>query len=145
MDGSYALSDLDGDGYEELILALMDGNVETIVTYDGEQTSLILKVRRLRTIYIPNNVKWWLAEGNILVNQVTCGSCQRYAYYRLENGEYKLFDVVEYHDETKSWSRSQDGDEICELELSEAEAKEITGSYTPMNLNFKPVSEFPRD
>lgn len=142
----YAMADLTGDGIDELILTTADGEIRNILTFNGEHTSLLMAAHRIPDVLNAlDGAGLHMAEGGILYQHATCGDCHAYSYYHLENGEYKLFDFVEYHAETGKWSRSQDGDKTCETILTEAEAKSIIDSYTPMDLTFQPLTQFPND
>lgn len=145
-DSQYALADLTGDGIDEMVIATAFGELSHILTYDGKYTSLLMTLHRIPDlVFLPDGWDLHLAEGNILYQHAVCGGCEAYAYYHLEGGEYRLFDFVEYHEETGKWSRSQDGDKDCEVSITESEAKSIISSYTPMDLTFQPLSEFPKD
>lgn len=147
-DKTYALADLDGDGFDELILTDIFGSISDIATYNGTETSLLVQTRLLSNAPYMEEIesKFWLAEDGTLVEQASYGQCWQYSFFRLENGTYQLFDFVEYHAEDPAhWARSTDGDTSCEKNLTEDEAEQIISACKPMKLDFKAVSEFPTD
>ncbi|MDO5400383.1 MAG: hypothetical protein Q4F17_05295 [Eubacteriales bacterium] len=144
-DKTYALADLNGDGLDELILTDIFGGISDIVTYNGKETSLVVQTRTLSQAPFMEEIesKFWIAEDSTLVEEASYGKCRQYAFFKLDNGAYKLTDLVEYHDEAPAgWSQTADGKKSP---LTDAEAKAILDGYKPMNLDFKPTSQFPMD
>lgn len=135
----YVLLDLNGDGTEELITAY-DGDVETIITQKEWVTQLVMGKqwdfwgRRIQ-----------ICEGNRILCYRENGPCKEYAFYRMEGDVLVLADLLEYHDhpgEQVQWTRTREG---LGTNLTEDEARAVIELYPPLDLPWKPISEFPKD
>lgn len=153
-DATYALYDVNGDGKLELLLG-RGQTVESIGTYN-EISYVPFEVR---TQGIKSLASYVFCENNIIAMQFagkdtwhytnhylndnefdwnTDLTCQHYWYVRPQGDEYVLADYVEL-DMEGNWGRSLDGDENCELAITEEEAKAIIASYKPITITMKPV------
>lgn len=126
----YLLLDLDGDGCEELILQL-ENSIDRILTINDGQTA--------RVTESSGEGQMWISDGHILVKHRQCGECQEYAFCRMENGEMRVFDLVEFHGESGKWNREQEG---IRTEISESEAMELIAAHPCTELDWKPVADF---
>ena len=132
----YTLVDLDDDGTEELLWGTEDGHLkEVAVMADGEV--------RLR-------FDDYLCEGNILLCELNhdeyapggaeflAGNlCTSYQYNTLSEQIVKLYDLPE----KDKWVEVRPGQE--DRFISEAEAKQIMDQYPVLELDMKPLSEYP--
>lgn len=159
-DGSYLLRDVTGDGVEELIL-IRDSKCS--VGY-GDEDQKIYKCKDCLVMTIkPDGLTeriltgpYDLYEGDVFGESMEYDETMDYwgrMYFRVGTdagfdrlGDWTIVDkVMHCTSDGGSWSRSLDGDDMCELTITEAEAKEILESYRPADLDWKPVSEFPMD
>ena len=90
----------------------------------------------------------YLCTGNVLLRKVTNDeyirggnvleeSCTSYEYSTLEETIVKIY----YLPVTDQWIEARPG--RADHEITEAEAKEIMGQYPIVELNMKPLSEYP--
>lgn len=134
----YAFYDLDGNGIEELLI-FYDGKIGSVVgmkngrTEDGKSYCMTL------------------CEGNILINEQDYGHpWKKYHIFRFANDGDPVFSnpkeesIVRLKEENGSWWRTSSTDHYaeCDTPITEAEAKKILNSYTPVALDSKPLTEF---
>ena len=132
----YQLTDLDGDGQEELIWK--EGNWTGVFTMeDGKVKQLV------------SGPDVTLCEGNILavVRSYLDGN-KTYCYFKIERGSAVLVDYLRYDADKNPdnpWMRSTDnsGQDISMAYISQTEFDEIRGKYTPAELDMKPFTEYP--
>lgn len=132
----YTLVDLDGDGTEELLWGSEDGYIyEVAVMVDGEVSlrfddylceGNILFCELNHDEYAPGGVEF--LKGNL---------CTSYQYNTLSERIVKLYDLPD----TDQWVEVRPGQE--DRFITEAEAKQIMAQYPIVELNMKPLSEYP--
>ena len=132
----YTMVDLDGDGMEELLWGTQDGYInEVAVMVDGQV-----------------NLRFddYLCEGNILFCELNHDEyapggaeflkgnfCTSYQYNTLSELIVKLYDLPD----TDEWVEVRPGQE--DRFISETEAKQIMSQYPIVELDMKPLSEYP--
>lgn len=132
----YTMVDLDGDGTEELLWGTQDGYInEVAVMVDGQV-----------------NLRFddYLCEGNILFCELNHDEyapggaeflkgnfCTSYQYNTLSGLIVKLYDLPD----TVEWVEVRPGQE--DRFISETEAKQIMSQYPIVELDMKPLSEYP--
>ncbi len=129
----YAFWDIDGDGTEEFLLGTQDGRFEECQTIrDG-------MVQR----YFWGG-PWKLMEGGILEFDT---SGKAYGYVKLggpdpEVGiEMEQLDYMEFREGTWRYSKADAPLEV----ITESQVQEIRAKYTPVELNWQPLMDFPID
>ena len=137
----YVLLDLDGNGQEELIVdeaeyravyTLADG--KAIPMYSG-------------TTY--NGVALNICRGNIIeIVHSYSGNNKVYCYYRMSGTMGEMVEYLRYDvewDPQNPWFRSTDGSgqDISLEPITKAEFDRIRNTYTPLELDWKPVAEYP--
>ena len=131
----YQLTDLDGDGQQELIWK-EGGWIGVFTMKDGQ-------VKQLAS---GQDVK--LCEGNIIaVTRPYLDGNKTYCYYRIVDGNVVLVDYLRYDKDKNAdnpWLRSNDnsGQDYSMSDISEAEFESIRRKYVPIDLQMKPVSEY---
>lgn len=132
----YQLTDLDGDGQQELIWK--EGNWTGVFTMkDGQVKQLVSGL----------DVK--LCEGNILaVTRSYLDGNKTHCYYKIVNGNAVLTDYLRYDADKNPdnpWMRSADnsGQDISMEYISQAKFDAICAKYTPLALDMKPIAEYP--
>lgn len=142
----YALMDLNGDGVEELLLAS-----NTVYRYDGNENSFfqILSMKDGKTFYLGGNANLHLCEGNILERYMADESGGIiYEYYKIEDTALVQTDYLTYFiglgATQPGWNRDTNGDGAFDEFPTEEEVMEIVNSHKKIDIDFKPVSEFPR-
>lgn len=132
----YALLDLNGDGQEELYWD--EDYVQRIYTMkDGKLVTLL-----------------WGAEVDLCQDHIVQvvhsypGSSKTYCYYRIDGFEPVLVDYLRYdqdRDPANPWFRSTDasGQDISLVPITQTEFDSIRASYPPVELNRKPITEYP--
>lgn len=132
----YCLKDLNGDGQEELILhedawkgvfTITEGQVKLLVC--GDDVSI--------------------CEGNIIAfTRSYLDGNQTHCYYKVENGKAVLTDYLRYDKDVNPdnpWFQSADnsGQDISMVPISQETYDAIRAKYTPVELDMKPVSQYP--
>lgn len=128
----YALMDATGDGEEDLILG-RDGKIFAIWSILDGKTTCVAMSR-----------EGTLCEGNVLWEEIYLDGAIYHWYYQLGQGDFmKPLQRVEYSVHEESWLEyDTDGNGYGE-KISEERMQEIVDSYTPMELSWKSVREFP--
>lgn len=137
---AYDTRDLNGDGTEEMIwreddryfiYTILDGQVCSYsMTYDGSLT---------------------VCEDGIVEAVYHYGPVNKtYRYYRIEADRAVLVEYLRYDVDANPenpWFRSPDlsGQDITLESISEAEAMSIMAAYEPVELDMKPITEYPMD
>lgn len=131
----YQLTDLDGDGQQELIWK--EGNWLGVFTMKNGQVKQLTSGRDVK-----------LCEGNIVaVTRSYLDGNKTYGYYKIENGNAVLVDYLRY-DKDKNidnpWMRSSDnsGQDYSMTAISEFEFESVRGKYIPVDLQLKPVTDY---
>ena len=135
-DWDYLLTDLDVDGQPELIW--QEGSWTGVFTMkDGQVKQLIGGI----------DVK--LCDGNIFaVTRAYLDGNKTCCYYKIVNGNAVLVDYLRYDADKNPdnpWMQSADnsGQDISMEYISQAQFDSICAKYTPLELNMKPVAEYP--
>ena len=135
----YAFYDLDGNGEQELLI-LYNGYISSVVgwkdgkTDEGKTYNMIL------------------CEDNVLIDktQLLVDECW-YHIFRFSNNGDTVFSnpkeqsIVRLKEVNGSWWRTSSTDHYAEFdtEITEAEAMEILNSYTPLEIDMKPIDQYP--
>lgn len=133
---SYCLRDLDGDRQEELIW--FEGTWKGVMTMAHGQVKLMSCGEELT-----------ICEGNIIAHTRSyLDGNQTHCYYKVENGSAVLVDYLRYDKDQNAgnlWFRSTDasGQDISMEPISQETYDSIRAKYTPMELNRKPIAEYP--
>ena len=134
----YDIRDLNDDGVEEMIWS-EDGRI-WIYTAAG---------RAIKTYPMISDGSVTPCEDGIVEAVHHYGPVNKtYRYYRLEKDQTVLVDYLRYdkdRDPDNPWFRSPDltGQDITLLPIQEKEAMSIIASYMPLDLDMKPLSEYP--
>ena len=132
----YQLTDLDGDGRQELIYK--EGDWIGVFTMKDGQVKQLVSGRDVK-----------LCDGNILaVTRPYLDGNKTYCYYKIENGNAVLVDYLCYdsdRDAADPWFCSPDntGQDMTLKSISAREAQSVIDSYAPLDIHFTPVSEYP--
>ena len=137
----YVLMDLDGDGQEEMIVDEAEyravytmANGKAIPMYSG-------------TTY--NGVALNICRGNIIeIIHSYSGNNKVYCYYRMSGTKGEMVEYLRYDAERNPqnpWFRSTDGSgqDISLEPITKAEFDRIRNTYAPLELDWKPVTEYP--
>lgn len=128
----YVLKDVTGDGEEELLLG-RDGNIITVWRMLNEKTSFWL---------CSDDV--YLCEGDVFEQAIFWDGQPQHDYFRLgAEEEAENLCWVGYIADRESWVYATYSNGHEEKNISEEEAMEIIASYVRLDLDWKPVSEFP--
>ena len=136
-DLKYALIDVDGDGVEELLL-----QCKHVPLYDGSKNSFFhLTTIRNGTVerYIDGgNV--YLCENGVLDAVDASGSSHLYLTM-----DHRIEEVLYYSRENKWAKQEGDGTDGSLVDIPEEEAAAIIAKYPHVEIDFKPIDEFPRN
>lgn len=137
----YALLDLDHDGQEELIIdeeeyraVYMMYNGKMVPMYSGET-------------YYGTGLN--ICRGNIIeIIHTYSGENKAYCYYRMSGATGEMVEYLRYDAERNPqnpWFRSTDatGQDISLEPITKAEFDRIRNTYAPLELDWKPVAEYP--
>lgn len=129
----YVLMDITGDGEEELILG-KDGSIKTIwIIREGKTYNMAGAFS-----------EGYLCEGNVFVDySFRNGSPQYFLLYFDEDGFAIKTISLSYHSAVGKWGLQDSSVSETLQWITEEEAMEIINSYVRMELDWKPVSEFP--
>ena len=137
----YALLDLDHDGQEELIIdeeeyravyTMHDGKMMPM--YSGET-------------YYGSDLN--ICRGNIIeIIHNYSGENKVYCYYRMTDTTGEMVEYLRYdaeHNPQNPWFRSADGSgqDISLKPITKVEFDRIRNTYAPLELDWKPVTEYP--
>ena len=132
----YQLTDMDGDGQQELIYK--EGDWIGVFTMKDGQVKQLASGRDVK-----------LCEGNIIaVTRSYVDGNKTYCYYKIENGNAVLVDYLRYDMDKNSdnpWLRSSDnsGQDYSMKEISESEFESTCNRYIPATLTLNPISQYP--
>lgn len=132
----YRLTDLDGDGQQELIWK--EGGWIGVFTMKDGQAKQLASGRDVK-----------LCEGNILaLTRAYLDGNKTYCYYALVDGNAVLVDYLRYdadRNPANPWLRSNDnsGQDHSMVEISESAFEAIREKYVPVDWQLKPVTEYP--
>lgn len=135
-DWFYCLMDLDGDGQQELFL--QEGEWKGVLTVSEGRVKLLECGGELT-----------ICEGNIIAfTRSYLDGNQTHCYYKVKNGNAILLDYLRYDkdkDALNPWFRSTDasGQDISMEPISQETYDSIRTGYRPMELDMKPISEYP--
>ena len=138
---TYALLDLDGDGQEELILD--EGYFRGVyTTNDGKAIPMYSG-----TTFTCTGLN--ICKGNIIeVVHTYSGDNKVYCYYRMSGTKGEMVEYLRYDAERNPlnpWFRSSDatGQDISLEPITRAEFENIQEIYAPIELDWKPITEYP--
>ena len=137
----YVLMDLDGDGQEELIV--------DEVEYRAVYTMADGKAIPMYSGATYNGVALNICRGNIIeIIHSYSGNNKVYCYYRMSGTKGEMVEYLRYDAERNPqnpWFRSADGSgqDISLEPITKAEFDRIRKTYPPMELDWKPVAEYP--
>ena len=135
---AYDIRDLNGDGTEEMVWR-EDDRCYVYTICDGQVASYKMVSDGSITP----------CEDGIVEAVYHYGPVNRtYRYYRLEENRAVLVEYLRYDvdaDPKNPWFRSPDltGQDITLEAISEAEAMSILASYEPLEMDMKPIAEYP--
>ena len=130
----YAFSDLTGDGVDELLLGRDGAFFYWLSMENGEV---------VENVYGDT----YLCKGNILEQYVApdmYGDIERHTYAKPENGGYGD-KIVAVERVGNQWYRSYDIYERDKTEISQDEAAAIMAKYPRIQLDWKPLMDYPLD
>jgi len=139
---NYALIDVDGDGVEELLLQCVN-----LLTYDGDKNSFFyiytMRDGEACEVFYVSRSNLYLCQGSVFERSWT--NSDAHYYYRFLP-EFECLEYVGYNTQDGQWYTDNDGDRTnaSRLAITEEEAKAIIAKYPRMDIEFRPVSEFPR-
>lgn len=137
----YVLMDLDGDGQEEMIV----DEVEYRAVYTMAEGKAIPMYSG--TTY--NGATLNICRGNIIeITHSYSGDNKVYCYYRMSGTKGEMVEYLRYDAERNPknpWFRSIDGSgqDISLEPITKAEFDRIRNTYSPLELAWKPVTEYP--
>lgn len=130
----YALLDLNGDGQKELFI-------------DEEYTKILYTLEDGQPQYVLIGYGLAICENNILELVLDySGENRTYCYYRMDGNEAVLIDYLRYDaDREEPWLRSTDGtgQDMTLEPISDAEADSIRAQYPHLDMEMKPMEEYP--
>jgi hypothetical protein len=137
----YVLMDLDGDGQEEMIV----DEVEYRAVYTMAEGKAIPMYSG--TTY--NGATLNICRGNIIeITHSYSGDNKVYCYYRMSGTKGEMVEYLRYDAERNPknpWFRSIDGSgqDISLEPITKAEFDRIRNTYAPLELEWKPITEYP--
>ena len=134
----YDIRDLNDDGVEEMIWS-EDGRIWIYTTVDGAIISYDM---------VSDGSMRPCDDGIVEAIQHYGPVNMTYRYYRLEKDSVVLVDYLRYdvdRDPENPWFRSPDltGQDFTLEPISEMEAKSIIASYDSLEIDMKPIADYP--
>ena len=137
----YALLDLDHDGQEELII-------------DEEEYRAIYTMIDGKLVCMYSGASYYdtglnICRGNVIeIIHSYSGENKVYCYYRMSGTTGEMVEYLRYDAERNPqnpWFRSTDGSgqDISLEPITKAEFSRIRNTYAPLELDWKPVTEYP--
>ena len=139
---NYALIDMNGDGIEELLLQCVN-----LLSHDGNKNSFFaiytMKDGKVYHVYSVKMSNLYLCEGGVFDN--TYRSSDGHDFFKLGT-ELTFLESVGHNPQTGLWHVDEDNiySQFSRVEITEEEAKAIIAKYPRVDIEFRPVSEFPR-
>lgn len=132
---NYALIDLNGDGVEELLLQCVN-----LLRYNGDKNSFMqcYTLKDGEPYEIINGNNFYLCKGGVIDLVYT----NAHYYYSMDGHlEHVGFNIRDGH-----WFLDEDsfGKKFSPIVITEEEARAIIAKYPHIDIDFIPVSEFPR-
>lgn len=136
----YALYDVNGDGIEDLFLGSEKDSFGTIYTMYHGETYMLLSFGMDQYSY--------LCENGIILHNDLEGNPDSYYFYKIgevtgDGMDAQYIDAVSYDLWAEIWTRTLNGYYGNEQMITEREAMDIIESYGRVDLDMKPISEFP--
>ncbi len=136
----YCFVDLNQDGQQEILLRYRDtGKYREIIQMTDDPDS---QGQRVSIRFING----YLYEGPIFERIADSTKWEGFIYYEYKDFSCNNVACLRYDPEAKTWAQSSThgntSDAVWEA-VSEAEAKAIQDSYTPISFDMKPLSQFP--
>lgn len=132
----YSFYDLTGDGVDELLLGQDGAFLDWLEMENGE-------------VMFHGYGESYLCEGNVLElyqAQDTYWDIEQHTYYKSASGEIRDRDkIVSVKREGNQWYRSHDIYERDKTEISQDEAAAIMAKYPRIQLDWKPLVDYPLD
>ncbi len=138
----YALIDVDGDGVEELHLQCVN-----LLTYNGDKNSFFaiytMQDGEVCEVFSVKRSNLYLCEGGVF-DQSYSNTDSHYYFKFLP--EFEHLEYVGYNTQDGQWYTDSDGhwSNASRVAITEKEAKAIIAKYPRIDIEFRPVSEFPR-
>ena len=159
----FCLTDLNGDGTEELLLG-ENGYIQEAYckTEDGTQRIMpptvmyygaFLESNRylsdITSDYSLHPSYMYLCQNNILAYVFVAQDCTAYHFAKPENGEYVwdkcvFYSTIEYYRE-HPWNLYEDGPGSNAIPITQEEFNAIIRSYTRVPVTLTPISQYPLD
>ena len=138
----YALYDVNGDGLEDLLLSCEKESFGPVYTMHNGETYTLVSFGMDRCSHLCEN-------GIIMYNDPMFDS-DIHTFYSIgeitgEGREAYIIDQVAYSEWNESWVQNIYGDTWDQKLISEEEAMDIIASYGRIELEMKPISEFPME
>ncbi len=131
-DQYYTLADVDNDGTDELLLGRGDGQLKEVVKMENGEVTI-----RFATYLCEGNILERYSPNDTYVSSDDIGKDVSYQYSTLSQWIVTLY----YLPESDQWIKVT-GDEEDEI-ITALEARQIRGMYPRLELDMKPLSEFP--
>lgn len=132
----FAFKDVDGDDTDELVLRIVDKDESVSLQIYEENDTM-----QNRFNMVPIN---FICENNILESHFVSDTVDSYEYFTPTETGMRFHDNVVYSYITRQWMRDRDGpwgeDAVI---ISEEEAQRIIDSYKHIELDWKPITDFP--
>ncbi len=159
----FCLTDLNGDGVEELLLGengyiqeayckTEDGTqriMPTTVMYYGAFLESNRYLSDITSDYSLYPSYMYLCQNNILAYVFVARDCTAYHFAKPENGEYVwdkcvFYSTIEYYRE-HPWNLYEDGPGSNAIPITQEEFNAIIRSYTRVPVTLTPISQYPLD
>lgn len=139
---NYALIDVDGEGTEEMLLQCVN-----MLSYNGDKNSFFaiytMQDGEVCEVFSVKRSSLYLCKGGVF--DQCYPNDEGHDYFRFLP-EFQTMDSVFYNTKDGTWYWDEDGmrNQFTSVAISEEEAQVIISKYPRMDLEFRPVSEFPR-
>ena len=92
----------------------------------------------------------YLCENGIILHYIPAENAGQYAFYKIGNitgdgNDFQMLDQIWYHAEENCWMHIVGGEWWNEERITEEAAMGILASYNMIDLQMKPIGEFPME